>query len=486
MARRNHKPGNGADALARDLGRLLGEEATRSVNDVQYQRDSTEMHGLSGMPDAVVAPGSVEQVSELVKWCYPRGLPIVPRGGGTGFAGGAVPVEGGIVCSLERLSRIRRFEPEYWWMEVDAGVVTSRIHTEARKSGLLFPPDPGASEQSHIGGNIACNAGGPHAFKYGVTGNWVTGIEAVVAHGEILNMGGPLRKDVAGYDLRSLFVGSEGTLGIITGAWLRFTPAPEKSVPVISAYPDLASGVRAVKSVYVSGVVPAALEYFDEGTVAASRASFPGGIDAGTAFLIVAEVDGTASEAETASQAIADALARDALFVRTIDEPQAVKDLWRWRSGVSFAVSAQRGGKLSEDVTVPIEHLEEAIAMINEVGRAHRLPTCSWGHAGDANLHATFMLDAASKLEVGAAIDASREIFARTLALHGSVSGEHGMGWVKREQFDDQFTPTSARLQRQIKAVFDPDNLFNPGKKVRVAQQAAPGGGLAAAARHSH
>jgi len=424
------------------------------------------MHGLTGTADAIVAPGNAEQVSELVAWCYERNLAIVPRGGGTGFAGGAVPVEGGIVCSLERISQIRQFEPEFWHMEVEAGVITSRIHVAARKSGLFFPPDPGASEQSQIGGNIACNAGGPHAFKYGVTGKWVTGIEAVVAHGNIVRMGGSMRKDVAGYDLRSLFVGSEGTLGIITSAWLRLIPAPEKVIPVVAGFRDIATGVRAIGRIYGYGLVPAALEYFDGGSLAASRGNFPGGIDPGIGFLLIAESDGTESEAEALSQRLSEALSEEASFVRLIDDRQSVDELWRWRTGVSFAVSAQRGGKMSEDIAVPMGAFEETMNMISEVGKRYGLATCSWGHAGDANLHATFMLDASSDSQVAAATMASAELFARTLELGGTVSGEHGLGWVKRDQFDLQFSAESARLQRLIKSAFDPANLFNPGKKI--------------------
>lgn len=426
------------------------------------------MQGLSGAADAIVAPANVEQVSELVAWCYERNLAIVPRGGGTGFAGGAVPVEGGVVCSLERLSGIRRFDPEFWRMEVEAGVVTSRIHVTARKSGLIFPPDPGASEQSQIGGNIACNAGGPHAFKYGVTGNWVTGIEAVVAHGKVIRMGGSLRKDVAGYDLRSLFVGSEGTLGIITSAWLRLIPAPEKGIPVVAGYPNVSSGSRAIARIYGYGLVPAALEYFDDASVAASKGSFPGGLESQIGMLLIAESDGRVSEAEGLSQRLEEALSEGASFVRVIRDKHSVDELWRWRSGVSFAVSAQRGGKMSEDIAVPIDALEEAMNVIAEVGNRYGLATCSWGHAGDGNLHATFMLDASSPADVTAATMATRELFARTLALGGTVSGEHGLGWVKRDQFDFQFSEESARLQRLIKTAFDPANLFNPGKKIKM------------------
>jgi FAD/FMN-containing dehydrogenase len=442
-------------ALVRELAALLGPEGIREGDDVRpYLRDSTEMQGLSGHADAVAAPGSVEEVQKLVCWCYERGLPIVPRGGGTGFAGGAVPVEGGVVLSLERLNRVLRFDPELWRMQVEAGVRTGRVHQLARESGLYFPPDPGASEQSMIGGNLACNAAGPHSFKYGVTGAWVTGLEAVVAEGRLLRFGGPVRKDVAGLDVRSLLVGSEGVLGVIVSAWLRLIPAPEAQVPVMASYPG------------AEAVVPAALEYFDEGCVLATRAAFPEGLHPDARFLVLAEADGTRAEADALTRELREALGPGALEERTFEGAAEVRALWRWRNGVAFAVSAQEGGKMSEDVAVPFDALGQAIALVGEVGARHGLRTCSWGHAGDGNLHATFMIDGGSSEQVARAAEAADSLFAGVLALGGTVSGEHGLGWVKRGQFDRQFSPAEAALQRSIKALFDPRGLFNPGKKL--------------------
>jgi glycolate oxidase subunit GlcD len=453
--------------LVRDLAAIVGPKAVLDGEAARpYQRDSTEMQGLAGRADAVVLPSNVEQVRRLVAWCYEHGVAIVPRGGGTGFAGGAVPVEGGVVLSLERLDRVLRFDPELWRMQVEAGVRTGRVHRLARENGLLFPPDPGAAEQSTIGGNVACNAGGPHSFKYGVTAHWVTGLEAVIAGGELIRLGGPLRKDVAGLDLRSLLIGSEGTLGVIVRVWLRLTPAPEALIPVVAAYSSPEAGVMGLSRVYGYGLLPAALEYFDAGAVAATRAAFPGGLPEATAFLVVAEADGTRQGAEALAAEVAEALAEGALEVRRLGSPGEIRDLWRWRNGVSFAVSAQLGGKMSEDVAVPLDRLGEAIAMVVEVGQEHGLRTCSWGHAGDANLHATFMIDASSPEQVARASAAASSLFARTLVLGGTVSGEHGLGWVKREQFDRQFGPVEATLQRSIKALFDPRGLFNPGKKL--------------------
>src|SRR4051812_37815086 len=215
-----------------ELSRLIGADAVLADVPAHMLADATESQGVRGHADAVVLPRSAEEVVRVVAWCYEHGVAITPRGGGTGWAGGAVPVEGGIVLSLERLDRVRAFDPTLWRMHVEAGVTTAAVRRLARESGLLFPPDPGAAEQSQIGGNVATNAGGPHAFKYGVTGAWVTGLEAVVPPGELVAVGGPVRKDVAGYDLKSLLVGSEGTLGIVTAAWLRLVPAPEAAWPV--------------------------------------------------------------------------------------------------------------------------------------------------------------------------------------------------------------------------------------------------------------
>src|SRR5216117_4403507 len=223
-----------ATSVERELRASVAAEIATPT--AAYLHDQTEARGLSGRADAVALPRSAEEVAEVVAWCYTHGVAIVPRGGGTGYAGGSVPLDGGVVLSLERLDRVRSFDPLLWRIEVEAGLRTSEVRRIAREGGLLFAPDPGAAEQSQIGGNIATNAGGPHAYKYGVTGKWVTGLEAVVPPGELVRFGGPIRKDVAGYDLKSLLIGSEGTLGVITAAWLRLTPAPEAAWPVIGFF----------------------------------------------------------------------------------------------------------------------------------------------------------------------------------------------------------------------------------------------------------
>jgi len=452
-------------ALTDELRALVGDAAVGDPDDRRWARDATEAQGLSGRPDAVVLPASTEEVRAIVAWCCAHDVPIVPRGGGSGFAGGAVPLHGGVVVALDRMTRVRSFDPLLWRIHVEAGLRTSELRRIVRESGLLFPPDPGAAEQSQIGGNIATNAGGPHAFKYGVTGRWVTGLEAVVAPGEIVEVGGPLRKDVAGYDLKSLLIGSEGTLGIVTAAWLRLIPAPEAALPVIALYPEVRAGCAAIERVLGSGIQAAALEYLDAGALGAAGPAAPFDVPPG-AFAVIAEADGSVAEAAAVAAALREALGEGALALHAPHTPPDVAALWRWRDGVAIAVTAQRGGKMSEDVAVPLERVAEMIVATLEIGARHGLEACSWGHAGDGNLHATFLLDAQDAEQVARATDAAAELFATAAAMGGTISGEHGLGLVKSGHLGKQWNEATLRLHRAVKSAIDPANVMNPGKKV--------------------
>ena len=421
--------------------------------------------GLQGTADAVVLPSSVGEVAAVMRWCYENEVPLTARGGGTGLAGGAIPVGGGVVIGFERLNKIRQFDPLLWRMHVEAGVTTGDIQRLARESGLRFPPDPGAAEISQIGGNIACNAGGPHAFKYGVTGNWVTGLEVVIPPGEIVHIGGPLRKDVAGYDVKNLLVGSEGTLGLITAAWLKLVPAPELELPVIGLYRDAEAGISAIERVLASGVVPAAIEYLDGVTLQYSGDAYPFGLPDGAAFMVITEADGSHAEARRVAAELQEALAEDAVAVHAPLEPSEVADLWRWRGGAAFAILAQRGGAYSEDIAVPLDKLRDVARETLEIGARHNVPALSFGHAGDGNIHSTFLFSPDDLEEEQRADDACHELFGLALRLGGTVSGEHGIGWLKRGQLEHQLGPTGFDLHNRIKQAFDPKNLLNPGKK---------------------
>jgi glycolate oxidase subunit GlcD len=454
-----------SSSVERDLRALLGEDAVLPRTTADYLVDRTETRGLRGRADAICLPRDAGEVAAVVAWCYERGVPIVPRGGGTGYAGGAVPVDGGVVLALERLSRVRSFDPLLWRIEVDAGVRTGDLRRRVREGGLYFPPDPGAAEQSQIGGNVATNAGGPHAFKYGVTGAWVTGLEAVLPPGELVRVGGPIRKDVAGYDLRGLLIGSEGTLGVVTAAWLKLIPPPESSLPVAGFYPDIARGAAAIEAVLGSGIAAAAIEYLDAATLDAARGSFPARVPDAAGFLVIAEADGSEAEARRLAGELAEALGDGAVAIHAPTSSAEVAALWRWRDGVSIGVTAQRGGKVSEDIVVPLDRLGEAVERTLAIGRRHGLAACSWGHAGDGNLHSTFMLDPSDEAELSRAHAAADDLFALAVELGGSISGEHGTGLVKRGALARQWAPRLLELHAAVKDTFDPKGLMNPGKK---------------------
>jgi glycolate oxidase subunit GlcD len=448
------------------LAAIVGAEHALAGTPRPYGSDATgDALGFEGRADAVVRPADAEQARQVFAWCYANDVPIVPRGGGSGFSGGAVPIDGGVVLSLERLTTVHALDPQLWRMHVDAGVTTATVARLARENGLLFPPNPGAAEQSQIGGNVATNAGGPRAFKYGVTGRWVTGIEAIVAPGELVRLGGFTRKDVAGYDLRGLLIGSEGTLGVIASVWLSLLPAPEAVAAVVAFYPDAATGCAAIADVLAAGLQPAAVEFADAGVVAAVRGSFPEPLDAAAGFMVLIEIDGSAAEVERVRAEALEILGAGALTVVAPDDRTAAERLERWRDGFSGAVTSVRGGKLSEDVAVPPDRLAEIVEATVAIGAEHGLEACSWGHAGDGNVHSTFLLTPGDAAQREAAAEAAEAVCDRAVALGGTYSGEHGTGWLKRGRLDRQWGPTATALHGAVKQAFDPKGLLNPGKK---------------------
>lgn len=468
-------------SIHRELARIVGCEHVLADADVgPYNRDASNRRGLMGRADAVVFPGNAREAAEVVGWCYAHDVPIVPRGGGTGLVGGAVASEGGVVCSLERLRGVRELAPGLWRMEVEAGVTTAHVRRLARESGLMFAPDPGAAEQSRIGGNVATNAGGPHALKYGVTGAWVAGLEAVLAPGELARVGGGwVRKNVAGYDLESLLVGSEGTLGVITAVRLRLLPAPEARAAFVVFLPDRAAGCAALLDVMATGLQPAALDFLDGETLALVAHGYPGGsagdrdsIPRAAGFALLVEVDGSRTETDAQRRALLELLAPAALAVH---EPVDGRALWRWRDGFNPAVTAARGAKVSQDVAFPPERLAEGLERFAEIARAHGLRACAWGHGGEGNVHATTLVDPDRPAELDAAEAVEGKLLALAAALGGSIAAEHGVGRLKAGHLALQYDAPTLELHARIKRAFDPKGLFNPGAKLApLAPAGAP------------
>jgi len=445
--------------VQRALSKIVGEANIRPGGDPAYTADET-IFAAEGLADLVVLPGSSKEVVETVAWCYSHDVPITPRGGGSGWAGGAVPLGSGIVLGLERMTSVRSFEPLQWRIEVEAGVTTATVQRLARENGLYFPPDPGAPEESLIGGNVATNAGGPHCFKYGVTGAWVTGVEAVIAPGELIRVGGAARKDVAGYDLAALLTGSEGTLGVITSVSLRLIPAPGPSLPLAAFYASAASGCEAIERVMAAGPVAAAIEYLDRATLEITGGGFPGELPGGAEFLLIIDCD----SGQVDRDQLREALAEDALAAPLApDDPRA---LWRWREGLGTAVSNELGSKISDDIAVPLDRLAEAIEGTIEIGDLHRIAACSFGHAGDGNLHSTFMFDPDDELAVRRAMAAGDDLMAMAIELGGTISGEHGIGLAKNGWLHKQWGGPASRAHEAVKQALDPKNLMNPGKKL--------------------
>jgi glycolate oxidase subunit GlcD len=466
-----------------ELSRLIGaEHVLDATPGSPYNRDSSNRRGVRGRADAVVLPGSAQEVAAVVRWCYEHDVTIVPRGGGTGLLGGAVATHGGVVCSLERLRKVRELEPGLWRILPEAGVSTRHVQRLARENGLFFAPDPGAAEQSQIGGNVATNAGGPHALKYGVTGAWVAGVEAVLAPGELVEVGGWAGKDVAGYDLKSLLIGSEGTLGVITAVRLRLLPAPEAAVALVVFLRTRAEGCSAIGEVFAAGVRPSVLDFMDGATLelvgdayASAVGASPGedaGVPEGAGFALIVEVDGTPAEAQAQREALLDLLGATAVAVH---EPASAESLWRWRDGVNPAVTAVRGAKVSEDVVFPVERLREGLERFEEMATRHGLRSCAWGHGGEGNVHATVLVDPDSEAELDAAEAVGEELFELVVSLGGSIAGEHGVGWCKRGRLESQWPERAVELHEEIKRAFDPKGLLNPGTKLARYPARSPG-----------
>ena len=392
-------------------------------------------------------------------------MAIVPRGGGTGFAAGAVP-DGGVVVSLERMTRVRAFDPLLWRIHVEAGLSTAEVRRLARENGLFFPPDPGAAEQSQIGGNIATNAGGPHAFKYGATGAWVTGLEAVVPPGEMIELGGAIRKDVAGYDLKGLLIGSEGTLGVITAAWLKLLPAPEATLPVVGLLRRRrgrlpcdrgGAGRRSGSRPRSSTWTPAPWR---------RRELVPGRDPGGR------RLHGDRRGRRLHGRGGAPpARAGRGLGRRRARRPSA-RAATRGGGAVALArrrFDCGRGAARGEGERGHRRAARPAPRRRSRrpprSGAATRLEACSWGHAGDGNLHSTFLVAPDDAAELERARAAAEELFELAVRLGGSISGEHGIGWLKRGQLARQWPPRALELHEAVKRAFDPKGLMNPGKK---------------------
>jgi glycolate oxidase len=430
---------------------------------IAYSYDGTFEQNL---PDLAVLPESTEDVVAIVRIAAEHGVPLVPRGMASGLAAASVPFGGGIALSLTRMNRILEIDQENYTVRVEAGIITADLEAAVGELGLFYPPDPSSNEQSTIGGNIACNAGGPRCLKYGVTGDYVMGLTVVMPDAQVLETGGKAIKNVVGYDLTSLFVGSEGTLGVITEALLRLTPVPQYVRTARAEFPALEDAPRTVNAILHTGVVPATLELMDETAITCIEEAMGLGLPLDVEAILIIETDGSDEEAvlreiETVARVCRENGAREVIIAQTEEERD---QLWRARRSVSPSLARKAPNKLGEDITVPRSAIPEAVRRIKAIGEDFGLPIVIFGHAGDGNLHPNILFDKRDETQWEKVEQIVGEIFQVALDLDGTLSGEHGVGTLKRPYMERALGALSLDVQRRIKEALDPQNILNPGK----------------------
>ncbi len=418
-------------------------------------------------PEAVVYAVDTAQVARVMAAATAHGVPVVPRGAGSGLTGGAIPVAGGVVLNLAGMDRIIKIDPADQVAVVEPGVVTARLQAAAEARGLFYPPDPASVEFCTVGGNAAENAGGLRAVKYGVTRDYVLALAAVLPDGRVFKTGRPTIKSVVGYDLTRLIVGSEGTLAVITELTLRLLPKPEAKATISALFDDLDQGAEAVQAVLLSGILPTALEFMDATSLGAVNSYIGLGLPQGIQAMVLIDVDGAPEVVSGQSERLAGLLTESGgREVRTAEDPARAEELWRARRALSPAMFNLAPDKFNEDVAVPLGRLGEVLRAVEEIGRQRGLSIPTFGHAGDGNLHVNVMYDASQPGQNEAAHQAVSDIFAKVLAVGGTLSGEHGVGTSKLGYVGAEIDPVALELMRGLKQLFDPAGILNPHKAI--------------------
>jgi glycolate oxidase len=428
-----------------------------------YGYDATPLVG--GKPDAIVLPRSTEEVAAVLRLANLDGFPVIPRGAGSGLSGGSVPIAGGLVMTWGRMCRILEVDTTNLVAIVEPGVTTASLHREVEKRKLYYPPDPGSMTTSTLGGNVGENAGGPHCLKYGVTGDYVLGLEAVLPSGEVLPMGSKAVKNVAGYDLCGIIVGSEGTLAVVTRIWARLVPKPETKSTALLHFRDAVRAAEAVQPILQEGIVPSALEILDNTTIRCVEDYAHIGLPLDADAILLVEVDGAGESVRRESAALERiSRASGAYDFRLAADEREADELFAARRSALAALSRVSPTTMLEDVTVPRSEVGNLVKKIQDIARAHTIRIGTFGHLGDGNLHPTLLTDERDKDEIARAVAARGDIFAAALAMGGTISGEHGTGVAKRAYLGKQFAPAVIETMRKVKAAFDPRNILNPQK----------------------
>ncbi|MGE3919735.1 MAG: FAD-binding oxidoreductase [Gammaproteobacteria bacterium] len=435
---------------------------TDSAECVAYSYDNSRHQHL---PECVVFATDAKQITVLLNLCNQYSIPITPRGRGTGTTGAAIPLKGGVLLSLERMNKITQIDSDNRVLIAEPGVTNEAVQQAAKKHGFFWAPDPSSSAYCTIGGNLACNAAGPHAIKYGTTRENTLGLSAITGAGDFIKTGVYTTKGVVGYDFTRLLIGSEGTLGIITEAILKLTPLPESSITLQVFFNDLTTASRAISSIMGQSITPSALEFVDSKALAMisdyAKVTFP--INA-KAMLII-EIDGLQSILSEATKKITDLLKQfDVLNLEITNTPEATKKIWQTRKALSPALRTIAPNKINEDIVVPVSNIPQFINGVENLSKKYEITIVNFGHAGNGNIHVNLLFDAHDAKQNTNAKNCLDEIFTLVLNLKGTLSGEHGIGIEKQFFVSREMNPATLKLMQQIKKQFDPNNILNPGK----------------------
>ena len=449
------------DALAAVVGR--GGVLTEAEDLISYSFDGTA--ALKQRPEAVVFPRTTAQVADCVRLAAASRIPIVTRGSGTGLSGGSIPTPGSLVLCLAQMNAILDLDPRNLTLRAQPGAITQRIDEAAARHGLFYPPDPGSMRISTIGGNVAENSGGLRGLKYGVTRDYVMGLEVVLPSGEVARFGNQCVKDVAGYSLKDLFVGCEGTLGIITEVLIKLVPRPAARRTMLALYDRIEDAAATVSAIVAAHIIPCTLEFLDRVTAVCVEDYAHVGLPIDCEAVLLMETDGhPAVVADEAAQMEVLARQHGARDVRTAQTEAEALQLAAARRNAFSALARKRPTTILEDVTVPRSELASMVRFIADTAVAFDLQIGTFGHMGDGNLHPTFLADERDKDEMHRVHEALEAIVKRTLELGGTITGEHGVGLAKKPWLRQQMGDASLGLMRQIKQTLDPNNLLNPGK----------------------
>ncbi len=440
---------------------LPGRVLTDREDLVCYGFDASSREG---MPLAVVKPVETDDVSRVAAYAFNNNHPIVPRGAGTGMTGGSVPLKKSIILSLEGMNRILDIDEKNMVACVEPGVINAHLQEQLEEKGLFYPPDPASMKFCTLGGNVAENAGGPRAVKYGVTKDYVLGLETVLPHGRVLNTGGKNYKDVVGYDLTRLMVGSEGTLGVITKIFLKVLPLPEEITTLLCTFSKLDDAARTVTSITASSIIPRTLEIMDHESILAIESYKTYGLPLDADALLLIEADGSHSAVSNDAEKIADICSFNNGKVNVADDIYSRNRIWEARRSISQALYNIKPSKINEDIVVPRGRVPDMFAELRNISERYNLKIANFGHAGDGNIHVNIMTDKSNQEEYDRAKKAVRDIFESTVKLEGTISGEHGIGLTKKDFIDMELSEVSIKLMKEVKNVFDPKGIMNPGK----------------------